>query len=297
MTPPEKRCTPTHIHSQGISFSWSDTLRSYLAASNEDDCIVQYFRTAVADRIRTVLGCSPVNWLEIGSGPGTKTEGFARVISEIAGRHNVVATLLEPTPPSDERLTSRLINALVTAARIHRIASVTLEEYVTAQDCALLRQHNLITAIHVVHTGQFLEALKTLLKMCVTQQPTIVFVVCESDESDFAKLRRRLASLGFNVPPSFMDDVIRLLGNLNFTVVEEPIDGQWCVIDPGEMRCDESSWFLPFLLGTDRKCMLAMTAADRDCLEATARDYIDALGTTRLSVPDRALIAVSGLRK
>jgi hypothetical protein len=271
-----------------ISSNWSDTLQSYLSCSNEDERVIDFFKSKI---VRNLRRYSSIEWLEIGPGPGSKTFGLYEAMIE-SGLRICRPCALEPDPSWKPEF--------------NRIATIFRSRYPTTIGFTIRREAlgallnpavelkipvpNLITCIHVLYDKEIIEQfglyIRTLLSM---NMPFTAFVVVESEESDFYKLRQQLAAEGFQVPASASLIISDTLSRLGIGYETNIIGEQFCLLDPQAL----ASWFLPFLLGVTDLQFSHYTDAEKHVLISKIENYLLQRPSKSLDVPDIAFIVES----
>lgn len=263
---------------------WEDTLLNYLASSNEDDCVVDFFEKHILD---TCKQFSSLNWLEVGPGPGTKTIRIMDLLSSIEFPRLDKAVACEPSARWRAHIRKALVSYHSSYQPMLQIRSCSfrtiLKEY-AARRTALLP--NLITLIHVMYDHDVLQQLSEYMTLCLRRahSPLLLLIVVESEESDLYKLRRVLSKEAFRVPFSDPSSIRNMLTTLQVQFEEQMIKGETC---PTHVAL-RSDWFLPFLLGVGYNDSQLHQRSGK--LASIVNTYLCTLPSSALDLSDVAFI-------
>lgn len=273
-----------------VRSNWSDTQQRYLSCSNEDERVVESFTSEVLPKIQRY---SAIDWLEVGPGPGSKTFALYRVLLE-AGMNVGSATFLEPDPNwtlEFNRLAKAFKERYPTGVDFAVIGAGVSALLTPAED-SVLPIPNLITCIHVLYDEEILEAFGRYLRILLSKTTSTLtaFVVIESEESDFYRLRQRLAEQGFHCPANAAPAIKATLRRLGIPFETKVIGGQTCNVSQEAL----SSWFPLFLLGVNEARFSNYSREEKHALNSTIEDYLIRRPGRSLNVPDIAFIVSSG---
>ena len=272
---------------------WDDTLIPYLRSSNEDEVVLRAFErdaVSVLDQWTT-----PFCWFEIGPGPGTKTLGFARLLSR--GSAAIHKTVLVES--SKYWICHLEQTGGLGELRTVLEAPVSLAEEAFGCFAAKLRANepqprpSLITMVHVLYDAKALDEFAEFtftFAAWACREPLLYFVVSEADDSDFAVLREALRRRGFDVPAYDAAAVGRILSSRSRGMFREfRLEGKHCLA-PDEAVDD---WLAPFLLGCCRESFRELPGSQRSEVVAVIHEHLRTRIGGTLWVPDSVCVAVT----
>jgi len=273
-------------------YTWIDTLSPYLSSSNEDEAVITFFRRRVVLIVRKELGAVPIHWLDVGTGPGTKTIGFAEALADEVGGERIDLVMLDPEFAASKHSSRRLVDAIGRVVGSAQTVTVTLERYREEVNGRRICS-NLLTAIHLLYSPSLVGPLVDYAEAAAMSSRIVVFAVAESANSDFFKIRANLLADEVAVPHTTLDDFVTALSSVGFRIDEYEIGGQECRIDRSRLMGDDGYWLFPFIAGCRKSEFLhsARTLRERVC--QTTREFVSLLSIPVLKVPDKAVIAVS----
>lgn len=260
--------------------SWADTLLYYLDASTEDEAVVGLFDETFLREIRSYLSTPVLKWLDVGPGPGTKTVGIYERLITSCSFETVNLSILEPSSFWIRQVTARNGSFHLDAAY-----QATFEAFGTEKLCTF----DLISLIHVLYDRALTETLLDYLeKLRCTGSRHVVFVVVESPESDFFKIRERMAQKGLIPEWASAAEVLpRELEVRGFRFTTRHAADQACQIDRGVFESDEH-WLFPFLIGCSFKQYNALPLNQQKRVQGIAREYVGTTKSGALYTPDVA---------
>lgn len=274
--------------------SWADSIDTYLFSSNEDERIISFFQRIILPVVQVEMRQGTMKWLDIGTGPGTKTLQFAVMLANLVGKERVSLTMIDPLFQVKPSLMRNLEQAAAIDVACAKANGLTLERYVKEAAEAEVSSINLVTAIHLLYLPSLVEPMLHLADAARSRHRMLLFVVCEAPESDFQNIRSVLRDKGISVAYSALDDFASQLQNKGFRVQRYGISNQWCRIDQERLMDDDGYWLFPFLVGCRREEFLNGERKVRETVLRVTREYVAGLPAGILNVPDAAIIAVGG---
>lgn len=264
---------------QHIDAAWEDTLLSYLRVSNEDDAIVGLFEE-LSPLIRKHLDFNELRWLDVGPGPGSKTQRILGLLREAKHFDTVRMDLLEPSPIWRAHLQANGVASLA-----EHLYPDTFQSFGTSR----LRNYGLLTFIHVLHDrGNTADLVRGLDALRTQGARHVSVVVVEAEDSDLFLIRKRLAKVGlvpnWEAPASVLPDALHERG-LIFRL--ERVESQECCLTGSQA---EDRWLYPFLLATSMDAYQQISQALRGRVESIVDDYLEARPAGGLRVPDEAFL-------
>lgn len=262
---------------------WKDTLLNYLRLSNEDERVLGFVSSILLPAFSTLE--TPMNWLEIGPGPGTKT---ARIADTIRASKSIALSrsqMLEPSPVWRDHLRRHYPQLVDSTA----LTDSPLEEY-AARATALSDswQPNFITCFHVLYEADLIHVYFELLKHVYScGRPFLACALVEAEDSDLFKLRQKLMLRGIVRPLPAVTLIREVAGKSGLKVREFRVNGQHLHIahDPVSLR-----WFLAFLLGIDTSAVEMLPETTRnECFDEIYR-FVSQKADHRLEIPDTAFV-------
>jgi hypothetical protein len=267
-------------------FSWNDTELDYLSMSNEDERVVGFVRAAILPLLARVR--SPINWLEVGPGPGTKTARIFQIF--VSDQHSRLESmrLLEPSPKwrgylrKMQKPLFRPNKKSFVILKGIKFETYARREVISPTDPI----PNFITFFHILYEKILIDEVIRYLRHRASQtKPLVASIIVESEESDLFQLRKRLESAGCRVPFAAAPEIRRALSKAGFPVKTTTVNRQYCMI-PEDSSSGE--WLLAFLLGCTRKSVRRMSQAAKFKANLCVRDYINGTPRRGLQVPDVA---------
>jgi hypothetical protein len=261
-------------------FTWDETLLPYLASSNEDEVVVSAFERSVAPILNAE---SQHIWLEVGPGPASKSLGIASSL----GAHNIGSRpiFLEPSELWRKYLASEEIGTTIKRRLGHNLILCSDTMMTANYDRLLARRANLlVTCTHVIYDDEATRGIQRLASFIEDRiEPTLLFLVLESEVSDFHVLRRLLSAEGFSVPEARrrgLHDLIIDMGWGASTTTSSV--AKTCRVE----KEDLSRWFLPFLLGIPKGQYELMAESDRNHAESVVENFVKSRASASLRVSD-----------
>ncbi len=247
------------------SHTWTETLGPYLARSNEDEATLRFVLAHVLPRL---LGARHIRWLDVGSGPATKTALLRNALSSEGVSVEVLC--VEPAFKSWRNRPNAYADANVYAGDLGDYIATTAR-----------LDFDLITCFHVLYDRESIDQFaRLLLRLRTASKATTIAVSVESESSDFHLMRAKLRGVSPTLPLPAVRTVREMFRRLELMPVDVDISPQHCIL--GSVH-EVRAWLLPFLLGTS----LAEPVAP------AARDIIDNFVLERglrLTVPDTGFI-------
>lgn len=268
-------------------FAWTDSFSVYRAYSNENERIASAFSELVLPQ---VVPTSHLSWLDIGCGDCAKTAAHARLLWETKACGRVSVTLVDPHLHDLLQATEEYLDSIVSLFGDVRLLDIDLAQFTAGHEARQL-SGQLVTAVHSVHTIATSEALNALVQdLSMLRVPVTVFVVTESAQSDFYRIRRSLERCGLSVPRPFTDELCEHARSIGAQVTRRAITDQYCRFNRKRVIEDDNYWLFPFLLGETGESYSARPPADRRHVEEVLREFITDLHPDQLSTPDEALL-------
>lgn len=282
---------PRNADNLGSEPAWDDTLEPYLDASNEDEVVCRAFRRELLVSLQH--GRSPRIWFEVGPGPGTKTRRCAEILRDVSPTIHSAALV-----DSSDHWVSHLSSCgAVRSVQESLAAPVILLHDTFGAVGRRLKAHadvtaapSIVTAIHVLYEPESIHQFRSFvddLAAWAKGQPVTYFVVSESPNSDFARLRQSLRQCGFSTPQYDSKAVSRVLRAAGAEAFREvTLDAKYCYVDADSL--DE--WLAPFLLGCGRNDFEALSLSYRQKVITTIRRLLDNRPDGLLRIPDSVCV-------
>lgn len=262
-----------------MSFTWSSTLLKYLSLSNEDCQIERFVRSTIFSILES-LG-PEIRWLEVGSGPGTKTDAIAGAFDKSEVLRLCSLHLVEPDPIWNEFVRQHNPNLF----KIGELYETLFEDYARERSYTNKQsQPNFITSFHVLYYPELIDSfLRYAKNLQRANSQALVSIVVEDEASDLFLLRRELPQLDISLPIPSILYLRDSLENLGLSAVEYPINGQYFKIPDEE---GSTQWLLAFLLGCEPKALLDIGEKERSEATTVIDRYINDKSDRTLCVPD-----------
>jgi len=271
------------------TLSWEDTLEQYLACSNEDQKIEEFFLSCLVSG--ELKDQSRVTWLDVGTGTGTTTlriaNSLSRYFEKTSSRLIMADTCFHSNDSSARSLERRARKWFGETCAI----GVDIEDSLNERIPFEFPDINLVTAIHFFYDKKAVRAFVSLLDQLGDRKPLFVYAISESPQSDFYRIREALRGLKVDCAFTTLDSIHKLFRAAGFDVESVPIEDQFCKLDHETLDESQDYWLFPFLLGCSRMEFLDMGACVRDRVCRTVRQYVQRENKSVLSVPDVALVA------
>jgi hypothetical protein len=268
---------------------WNDTLLEYFSSSNEDEQIVRYFvdRVFIPYKDRNIN--PQIGWLEVGTGPGTKLRSILENLRFQGLTKRIDLKIIEPSLQWSSHLIQEGTIDRIAQLSNPKIENQTFEEYVQDLKTGNLGFSDLTTIIHVLYSESLLLSTLEYLKLISKSAPFLLFIVVESAESDFAKIRRNLSGLSGDIPIPDMKIILSDIPSKSVRFRQEIIDSQKCIIN-WNLLGNEEYWLYSFLMGMSKFEFLTLEKSLRDEVMRTTLEYLNLTGKTELTIPDVAFI-------
>lgn len=266
-------------------YFWEDTLPEFLNASNEDEIITNIFINHILPQIEQ-KETKKLKWLEVGCGNFCKTYNFYKHISNSKKVYKTQLQVVEPSHIWIEKINQNYSKLFKKNDDLY-LNKLKLEDYVKYNHY----NFDFISIIQVLYekevTSAFLKMLDTIVQ---NKNRSTIFISLESENSDFAIIRKKLSKLGLSIPKSqsnILDFEIKKR-NLNYSIINTV--GKICQINYKELHKKEDFWLFPFLLGISKKQFNLWEKHKRDYVIEIVTHHITSLRKRVLSIEDRALI-------
>jgi hypothetical protein len=270
-----------------IQSCWSDTLLHFLSHSDEDAAYERFFDRTLP-RLASLLTqeLAETNWIDIGSGPGTKTK---YLLSQLCRRVQAVhLTTLDPDPDWGSYLSSE--NFVIPRKNIRY-------DYILGQidshfgNAISTGRPHLVTAFQVLYDQPLVDEFSRL----ITENTQALFIVtAECPSSALSCLRKEVREKAeITCTQSYLPTLAKRtsLRGRHFELVR--IAGQSLrLTDACIGSVSSPGWFLPFLLGIkDEEFRGLDEKAMAKCWEVVQNRFATPRSNTwSLPIPDQALI-------
>ncbi len=277
--------------------SWSDILYEYLEKSNEDECVLKIFNSDLNELINSRYESKgELDWLEIGPGPGTKTESMIYSVCSSPKVSAVKIYLLEP----DFKWYQHMSDKVLEYKRLPEFGKVTnwiidnrsLRTFIKELPKGQLLAFNFVSINHVIYSEDIVQDLLRLIKIKKKRGSKVCtfFLTIESENSDFAKIRLQLQMLGIHVPGSALDLLLAGLRELNIIPRIKETENKVCELNYFHPLTNVNHWIYPFLLGCSKEEFLSLKQEKRQTILNVMNKWVADRKSTTLLVPDKVLI-------
>jgi hypothetical protein len=227
-----------------IAPEWHDTLLSFLSCSDEDAAYARFFNENYRRFIgKLPPGATELVWVDIGTGPGTKTRCLLSLLCEKF--HRVQITAVDPDPGWENYLSKTAFNIPSSKIEYHYVP-FSFENYFEAKRSVILP--DLITAFHVLYDQSMVDSFLRL----ISSNPQATFVLtAECLTSELSILRREVHQFA-DIPcaESFLPALLTRLLPFPHNVELAQIESQTLYLTETCIGSNDApGWFLPFLLG------------------------------------------------
>lgn len=272
---------------------WGQTLLEFLRHSNEDDAYTRWFKLLTPRLTRgELVRTASIKWLDIGSGPGTKTGRLLRLLNSLSNAVHI--DVVEPDPAWATYLAKELRDAALGGVTSSFYRS-TLQVYGEAQRPNILdAAGGLVTAFQVLYDGALVEQIAQLIHQ---RRNSLFIISAESFDSDLSRLRREVScSTNLMCTRSYLPDLVARTETKTRHIKTVNILGKRMSITSESIgELDSPGWFMPFVLGTDFSAYMSLSRTAREKLLGKIRDWLRLNGPgdcCELRIPDIALIVL-----
>ncbi|MBN2331027.1 MAG: hypothetical protein JXC85_04365 [Candidatus Aenigmarchaeota archaeon] len=267
--------------------TWEDTLLDYLRTSNEDEQVVNFVSKTILPQLTSRF--DKIDWLELGPGPGTKTQLILEDIMGSAQAHLRSLRLIEPSVAWCDfirRNTPEILNTI-------KIFEMSFNDYLYSESRLYDKwQPNFVTCFHVLYEYELIEEFLLYLKhQEQTGHRLLACIIVESEHSDFFKLRQKLIHFGQPQPSPAALQLRSSVSKLGLPAQEFEVNSQYFRISD---IYEGLQWLLAFLFGCEKEALTKIPEKVRMEANEIIKQFLEKKQNQVLEVPDIAFVFAIG---
>ena len=266
---------------------WEDTLLTYLRLSNEDEEVVKFVSTTVLPQLTRRF--DKIDWLDLGPGPGTKTQLISKVITGLAETNLRSLRLIEPSAAWCDFIRRRTPDILGTI----EIFEMSFKDYLYSESRLYDQwQPNFVTCFHVLYEYELIEEFLLYLKYQEqTGHHLLACIIVESERSDIFKLRQKLLPLGQPLPSPAALQLRSSISKLGLPAQESEVNSQHFRISD---NYEGLQWLLAFLYGCEKEMLTKISEKVRMEAIEIIQQFLAKKHNQVLEVPDVSFVFAIG---